>query len=158
MFILTSGGTTILEMARLLSPQLKATFISGSIPAILEYMNHPNIEVILIGDRISKNSKITVGTEAIAKIKQMKVDMCFLGTNAIDLQHGITDNDWEVVQLKKAMIESSQKVVCLAIAEKINTFQPIQIADLRKIDILITELPPDDPILQPYVDAGIQVI
>ena len=84
--------------------------------------------------------------------------MCFLGTNAIDLQHGITDNDWEVVQLKKAMIESSQKVVCLAIAEKINTFQPIQIADLRKIDILITELPPDDPILQPYVDAGIQVI
>ena len=158
MFILTSGGTTILEMARLLSPQLKATFISGSIPAILEYMNHPNIEVILIGDRISKNSKITVGTEAIAKIKQMKVDMCFLGTNAIDLQHGITDNDWEVVQLKKAMIESSQKVVCLAIAEKINTFQPIQIADLRKIDILITEIPPDDPILQPYVDAGIQVI
>ena len=158
MFILTSGGTTILEMARLLSPQLKATFISGSIPAILEYMNHPNIEVILIGDRISKNSKITVGTEAIAKIKQMKVDMCFLGTNAIDLQHGITDNDWEVVQLKKAMIESSQKVVCLAIAEKINTFQPIQIADLKKIDILITELSPDDPVLQPYVDAGIQVI
>ena len=57
MFILTSGGTTILEMARLLSPQLKATFISGSIPAILEYMNHPNIEVILIGDRISKKFK-----------------------------------------------------------------------------------------------------
>ncbi len=158
MFVLTSGGTTILEMARLLPPQLKATFISGSIPAILEYMHHPNIEVILIGDRVSKNSKITIGPEAIAKIRQMRADICFLGTNALDLQHGITDNDWEVVQLKKAMIESSQKVVCLSIAEKINTFQPIQIAGLNKIDILITELPPDDPILKPYADTGILVL
>ena len=158
MFVLTSGGTTILEMARSLPPQLNATFISGSIAAILEYMHHPNIEVILIGDKISKSSKITVGSEAIAKIRQMKPDLCFLGTNSIDLRHGITDNDWEVVQLKKAMIESSQKIVCLTIAEKINTFQPIQIGSPSEIDILITELPPDDPLLKPYVDAGITVL
>jgi DeoR/GlpR family transcriptional regulator of sugar metabolism len=158
MFVLTSGGTTILELARSLPHQLRATFISGSIPAILEYMHHPNIEVILIGDKISKNSKITVGLEAIAKIRQMRVDICFLGTNAIDLHHGITENDWDVVQLKKAMIESSQKVVCLTIAEKMNSFQPIQICELNKIDTLITELPPDDPLLKPYSDAGIEVL
>ncbi len=158
MFVLTSGGTTIIELARSLPPQLKATFISGSIPAILEYMHHPNIEVILIGDKISKNSKITIGTEAIAKIKQMKVDICFLGTNAIDTEHGITDNDWDVVQLKKAMIESSKKVVCLTIAEKINSVQPIVVCGLDEIDMLITELPADDPVLKPYVDAGIEVL
>jgi len=158
MFILTSGGTTIIEMARSLPPQLKATFISGSIPAVLEYMHHPNIEVILIGDKISKNSKITVGSEAIAKIKSMKADLCILGTNAIDTEHGITDNDWEVVQLKKAMIESCKKVVCLTIAEKVNTVQPIQVCGLKDIDTLITELDPKDPVLRTYVDAGIDVL
>lgn len=158
MFILTSGGTTIIEMARSLPPQLKATFISGSIPAVLEYMHHPNIEVILIGDKISKNSKITVGSEAIAKIKSVKADLCFLGTNAIDPQHGITDNDWEVVQLKKAMIESCKKVVCLSISEKVNTVQPIQICGLEEIDTIITELEPGDPVLQPYVNAGVEVL
>jgi DeoR/GlpR family transcriptional regulator of sugar metabolism len=157
MFILTSGGTTIIEMARSLPPQLKATFISGSIPAVLEYMQHPNIEVIMIGDKISKNSKITVGSEAISKIKQLKADICFLGTNAIDLEHGITDNDWEVVQLKKAMIESSKRVVCLAIAEKVNTVQPIKICGVQDIDLLITELPADDMILNPYKLAGVNV-
>ncbi|HRE37140.1 MAG TPA: DeoR/GlpR family DNA-binding transcription regulator [Chitinophagaceae bacterium] len=157
MFVLTSGGTTILEMARSLPPQLKATFISGSIPAILEYMHHPNIEVIMIGDRISKNSKITVGSEAIAKIKQVKADICFLGTNAIDTEQGITDNDWEVVQLKKAMIESSKKVVCLTISEKINSVQPIKVCGLNEIDMLITELSPDDPLLKPYINAGVKV-
>jgi DeoR/GlpR family transcriptional regulator of sugar metabolism len=157
MFILTSGGTTIIEMARMLPHQLKATFISGSIPAILEYMHHPNIDVILIGDKISKNSKITVGSQAIARIKEVKADICFLGTNAIDIENGITDNDWEVVQLKKAMIASSKKVVCLSIAEKVNTVQPIKVCDLADIDMLITELQPEDSILKPYIEAGVQV-
>jgi DeoR/GlpR family transcriptional regulator of sugar metabolism len=158
MFVLTSGGTTIIEMARMLPPQLKATFISGSIPAILEYMHHPNIEVILIGDKISKNSKITVGSQAIARIKEVKADICFLGTNAIDLQQGITDNDWEVVQLKKAMIQSSKKVVCLSIAEKINTIQPIKVCALEDIDVVVTELSPEDPIMRPYLEAGVEIV
>src|SRR5215831_11027211 len=156
MFVLTSGGTTIIELARALPPGLKATFISGSIPAVLEYMQHPNIEVILIGDKVSKNSKITIGGEAISKIRQIKADICFLGINAIDIKHGITDNDWDVVQLKKAMMESSRKVVSLTIAEKINTVQPIHIADVHEMDTLVTELPADDPILKPYVNEGIE--
>jgi len=158
MFVLTSGGTTILEMARSIPTQLKATFISGSIPAVLEYMQHPNIEVIMIGDKISKNSKITVGSDAIAKIRQMKPDICFLGTNAIDIEHGVTDNDWEVVQLKRAMIESSKKVVCLAIAEKVNTVQPIRVCGIDEIDILITELPADNPLLIPFVKSGLSIL
>ncbi len=158
MFVITSGGTTILELARSLPPQLKATFISGSIPAVLEYMHHPNIDVILIGDKVSKNAKITTGADAISKILQIRADLCFLGINSIDINNGITDNDWDVVQIKKAMIESSQKVICLTIAEKINSVQPIHVCNIDKIDVLITELPPSDPLLKPYVDAGIEVL
>jgi DeoR/GlpR family transcriptional regulator of sugar metabolism len=158
MFVLTGGGTTIIELAKALPSQLHATFISGSIPAVYEYMNHPNIDVIVIGDKISKNSKITVGLEAISRIRQLRADLCFLGINALNLDSGVSDNDWEVVQIKKAMIESAQKLVCLTIAEKINSQQPIQVCDLKKIDILITELPPDDPLLQPYIKAGIKVL
>ncbi len=158
MFILTTGGTTIIELARALPPDLNATFISGSIPALYEYVRHPNIEVIAIGDKISKNSKITVGSEAISRIRDLKVDLCFLGVNAINLENGVSDNDWEVVQVKKAMIESSRKLVCLTIAEKINTQQPIQICESKKIDTIITELSPEDSLLQPYKEAGIMVI
>lgn len=158
MFILTTGGTTIIELARMLPPQLKATFISGSIPAVLEYLHHPNIEVILIGDKVSKSSKITVGGEAIAKIKQIKADLCILGINSIDPMHGVTDNDWDVVQIKKAMIESSQKTICLTISEKINSFQPIQVCSINEINCLVTELSPGDVLLEPYKKAGLQVL
>lgn len=158
MFVLTGGGTTIIELARALPPNLHATFISGSIPALFEYSSHPNIEVIAIGDKISKNSKITVGLEAISKIKELKADLCFLGINAISLENGVSDNDWDVVQIKKAMIESSKKTLCLTIAEKINSQQPLQICGCEEIGILITELSPMDAVMQPYVEAGITVM
>lgn len=158
MFVLTGGGTTIIEFGRALPADLSATFISGSIPAIVEYMNHPNIDVIVLGDKVSKVSKITIGADALARIKSIKSDLCFLGINAIDLENGITDNDWDVVQLKQEMIKSSQKIVCLTISEKINSLQPIHVCGVNKIDVLITELDPTDPLLKPYVEAGITVM
>jgi DeoR/GlpR family transcriptional regulator of sugar metabolism len=158
MFVLTGGGTTIIELARALPTSLHATFISGSIPAVYEYMNHPNIDVIVIGDKISKNSKITVGLEAISRIRQIKADLCFMGINALNLENGVSDNDWDVVQIKKAMVESSQRLCCLTIAEKINSQQPIQVCDSSKIDTLITELSSDDALLKPYIHAGINVL
>lgn len=98
--------------------------------------------MIFIGDRISKNSKITVGGDAITKIRQITADICFLGINAIDAENGLTDNDWDVVQVKKAMIEASKKVVALTISEKINSVQKIKIAAIDELDILVTD---EDP-------------
>ena len=158
MCVLTGGGTTIIEMARCLPMNLKATFITGSIPVVVEYLNHPNIEVIVIGDKVSKNSKITVGQDSINQIKQLKPDLCFLGINALDIEHGITDNDWEIVQVKKTMVESSQKTICLTIAEKINTFQPLRICGIDKINMLITDIDPGDDLLKPYVQSGLTIL
>lgn len=158
MFVLTGGGTTILELAKALPTDLRATFISGSIPAIHEYMNHPNIEVIVIGDKVSKNSKITVGLEAVSRISQIRADICFMGINAIDLETGVSDNDFDVVQIKKAMINSSRQLVCLTISEKLNSRQPFQVCEKESIDTLITELEPGTPCLEPYIKAGIKVL
>ena len=158
MFVTTTGGTTVIELARHLPPTLKATFISGSLPVALEYTHHPLIDVILIGDKVSKNSRITVGGEAISKIRQIKADICFLGINAIDPVNGVTDNDWEVVQVKKAMIESARTVICLTIAEKINSYMPFHVCPVEDLDVLITELQPDDPLLEPYRAKGVRIL
>ena len=158
MFVLTTGGTTIIELAKALPPDLKATFFTVSLTAALEYMRHPNIEIILIGDKLSKNAQITVGGEAQAKIRQIKADICFLGTNAIDTTHGLTENDWEVMQIKKAMVSSAQKVVSLTIAEKVNTAQRIQVCSIHEIHTLITELSPNDQLLKNYIKEGLEVL
>ncbi|WP_349316362.1 DeoR/GlpR family DNA-binding transcription regulator [Chitinophaga sp. MM2321] len=158
MYVLTTGGTTIVQLARILPAELRATFITVSLPAAFEYANHPNIDVIVIGDRLAKNSKITVGGEAISKIRDVRADLCFLGVNALDVKEGLTDNDWDVVQVKKAMVTTSRKVVALCISEKLNTVEHLKVCNTEAIDILITELPPKAKKLQPYSNKGIRIL
>lgn len=158
MLIFTSGGTTILELARMLPENLQATFVTGSIPAALEYMYHPNIEVILLGGKASKNSKITVGGTAISAIRQINADLCLIGINAIDPYAGITDSDWEVVEVKRAMIQQAKKTVALSISEKVNSKDQLLICESTSIDVLITELDPNDERLAAYRSKGVQLL
>ena len=81
-----------------------------------------------------------------------------MGINALHISHGLTDNDWEVVQVKKAMMESSAKTVLLTISEKINTTQRIRICDTKSIHTLVTELPETDEILHPFKKVGVEIL
>ena len=157
MSLLTTGGTSIVEMARLLPEDLHVTFFTVSIAAAYEYAKHSNIEVIFIGNKISKSSQITVGAETINKISQINSDLCFLGVNAIN-EEGISDNDWDVVQVKKAMIQSSKQTAFLTISEKLNTQQRIKVCELNKVGLLITELDENEEVLKPYRRKDILVL
>lgn len=157
MFILTTGGTTVVEMARILPPGLHATFLTGSIPAAYEYAQHPNIQVIFMGDRISKDSQIAVGGAAISRINSIRADLCFLGINAID-GTGVSDSDWEVVQVKQAMVKASRRTVVLSITEKINTRQRFMVCGLDEIDTIITDSDPGNPLLEDFLAAGIKLL
>ncbi|MBV6646062.1 MAG: DeoR/GlpR transcriptional regulator [Cyclobacteriaceae bacterium] len=156
--VLISGGTTNLELIRQLPQKLQATFFTPSLPIAIELLSHPEIEVILIGGRLSKESQIAVGGSALNILSEIKVDICFLGTGYLDPINGLTEFDWEVVQMKKAMINASKKVVSLTISEKLNSRQRYKICEIQAINTLITELDAEDPHLMPYKNQNIEII
>lgn len=157
MYILTSGGTSILEFAKSLDINMNATFFTCSLNAAIEFAHHPSIEVIMIGDKVSKDSMLTTGASAFQTIESVQADLCILGINSLDTQFGLSENDWEVVQIKKAMIKASKKTICIGISEKLNSQQKIKVANLDEIDILITELDPNDPTLLPFKHKGLTI-
>jgi DeoR/GlpR family transcriptional regulator of sugar metabolism len=157
MYILTSGGTSILEFAQSLDANLNATFFTCSLNAAIEFAHHPSIEVVMIGDKVSKDSMLTTGASAVQTIESVQADLCILGIYSLDTQFGLSENDWEVVQIKKAMIKASKKTICIGISEKLNSQQKIKVANLDEIDILITELDPSDPKLLPFKHKGLTI-
>jgi DeoR/GlpR family transcriptional regulator of sugar metabolism len=157
MYILTSGGTSILEFAKSLDPNLNVTFFTCSLNAAIEFAHHPSIEVVMIGDKVSKDSMLTTGASAVQTIESIQADLCIMGINSLDAQFGLSENDWEVVQIKKAMIKASKKTICIGISEKLNSQQKIKVANLDEIDILITELDPNDPRLLPFKHKGLTI-
>lgn len=149
MVVLLSGGTTIRELVNALPLELNATFITVSVPIALELLNHPNCEVIFLGNRLSKSAQVAIGAEVVKKLGGIKADICFLGTNSIDLD-GVSDMEWEVIEVKKAMLESADLKVSLAISEKLNSSQRFKVCRLEDLNYLITELDPKDAILETY--------
>ena len=158
MFVVLSGGTTIREMIKALPEHLAATFITTSIPTALELLNHPSSEVIFVGNKLSKAAQMAVGAEVALRLSNIQADICFLGTNSIDANAGITDLEWEAIEAKQAMIRCARKIVSLAISEKLNSIQHLKVCDIKEVDILITELHPTDGRLANYHEKGIEIL
>ena len=149
MTILCSGGTTMRAIANQLPDNLNVTFFTVSPLIALELAEHPNTEVILLGGKLSNSSKISVGGEVVSKINEIKADLCILGINGFN-EDGISDSDYEVVQVKKAMIKASKQLIAPIISEKLNSTLRLQVANSDEVDYLITELSPDHKILESY--------
>lgn len=150
MVILAGGGTTVIELAKQLPEDLQATFFTVSPLVAIELSRYEKIEVILIGGLFSRTSKVTYGGHVINQLSEITADLCLLGTSAMHHEHGLTDTEWEIIQMKKAMLHASKKAAILCISEKLNTSLRLKVAPLESIHHLITELQPSDPLLDEY--------
>ncbi|MFC5284581.1 DeoR/GlpR family DNA-binding transcription regulator [Pedobacter alpinus] len=158
MVVLTGGGTTMIELAKLIPADLEATFFTISPLVALELVEHQKLTVILIGGQLSKNAHINIGASVINDLSEIKVDVCFLGANGIDAKEGITDSDWEVVQVKKAMIKCTSKIAILSISEKLNSVQKMRVCGLNEVSHFITELEPKSVELDSFKDFNLNII
>ena len=156
--ILMSGGTTNLELARLLPPELNTTIYTYSLTIAMQLAEHPSVEVILIGGKLNKEAMVTTGVNVIKVLSNIKADICFLGTSGLNAVEGITEVGYEVSFVKRVMIASSNTVVSLLTSDKLNTAQRYPVCDLTEIHKMITELTPDDPIFYPFIKKGIEIM
>ena len=157
-FILTSGGEAVMELYSYLPPNFNGTLLTVSMEVACRYSEHPLMEVIQIGDRVQKSSKLTAGSEAIMKIRQIRADMCILDATAMDPQRGMTECDWQTAHVKLAMAESADIIVCLAQSSALGKLYPIQACRPQWITYLITELDPADSALDAYRASGMRVL
>lgn len=157
MLVIMGGGTTMIELARLIPKDLFCTIFTISPVVAIELVEHPNLHVHLIGGQLSSETQILVGAQVIQQLSEIQADLCFLGTNSVSLIKGVTDSDWEAVQVKKAMIKSARETVILSIAEKLDSIQKIKVCNLTELKYLVTDLNPDDKLLKKY-NSQIKVI
>ncbi len=153
MDVLVGGGTTMIEVARMIPDSLTSTFFTVSPLVALELAERRNANIILLGGQLSKNSHINIGAQVVNELSSIKVDLCILGANSVSLADGITDSDWEVVQVKKAMIRSAKKTAIMSISEKLDSNQNMKVCDLNTVHYLITDLSPEDNALSEYTNA-----
>ncbi len=156
--IFIDGGTTCLELARIIPLDLHLTCFTVSLPVAMELNNKPNVNVIFIGGKISKEAQIAIGATATDFLSEIRVDYSFIGTGYVDSSFGLTEFDWDIVQVKKAVIKASKKTVLLCISEKLHSQHRYKTCDIKAINTMITELDSEDDQLKLFRNHDVRII
>jgi DeoR family transcriptional regulator of aga operon len=96
-------------------------------------------QVIFLGGSLSREASSTVGPLAEQTLTNLAVQKVFLGTQALDLESGLTDTTLEIAQVKRAMIKAARQVFLLADSSKWDQTGFIKVAQLEEIDALISD-------------------
>src|SRR5258708_21803516 len=94
-FSIAMVGLCVTTVARHLRHDLRATVVTHSPTIAMELVEHPGIDVILIGGRLFKHSVVAVGAAAIEAIAQIRADTFFTGVTGIHPEAGLSTCDLE---------------------------------------------------------------
>jgi DeoR/GlpR family transcriptional regulator of sugar metabolism len=155
--VLMDGGTTNIQVAQHFAPDLYATIITNSPPLASALVDHPHIEVILLGGRLYKHSVVTMGTATLEELHMVRADLYLMGICSLHPEIGISTDNLEEAYLKRAMMECAAEAVALASPEKLNTAASYIVGELRELSEIITERTVPDELLEPYRTLGITV-
>ena len=111
--ILLDAGTTTLEVARHLPPDLRATVITNSPPIAVALAEHPNIEVTVLGGMLEKESHALVGAATIEALHSIRADVLVLGVCSLHPEVGITVVELEESYVSRAMIMNAAEVIAV---------------------------------------------
>jgi DeoR/GlpR family transcriptional regulator of sugar metabolism len=109
-----------------------------------------------VGGRLHPAARTVTGPEAVDALRLVRPDVCVLTACSLHPQAGMTLRHREEALVVRAMVEGAGRLVSLTTASKLGTAGPYPVADIERIDTLVTDAPDDE--LQVYRDLGIEVV
>jgi DeoR/GlpR family transcriptional regulator of sugar metabolism len=156
--LVLDGGTTNLALAHRLPAGLRLTVVTPCPTIALALAEHPGSEVILLGGRLDKASQAVTGAAAVAAIRALRVDTCFLGVCSVTVPVGVSCAGYEEAELKRAMIGCAGEVVALVTADKLGTAAPFVVGPVGILHRIVTERAAPEPALAELAAEGVTVL
>jgi len=155
--VILDGGTTAVQIARHLPPDLNATIVTHSPSIAVELATHKTVEVIIIGGRLFKHSVVAVGAAAIEALSHIHADLYFMGVTGIHAKVGLSTGDLEEAYVKRALSERAAETIVLASREKLGVASAYVIAPVTQVSGMIVEPDVPDALVTPLLELGLSV-
>jgi DeoR family transcriptional regulator, fructose operon transcriptional repressor len=156
--VLLDAGSTTGRFASLLPRDHRLTVITHAVPIAARLAVHPQIELHLLPGRVRTTTQAAVGAETVTALGHLRVDVAFLGTNGITVEHGLSTPDHDEAAAKRAMVGAARVVVCLTDFSKFGTEAAIRFAALDEVDVVVTDSGIDAASREAFEAAGPEVV
>ena len=134
--ILDSGSTTSL-LAKEIKHLQKITVITNATNIANELLN-TDIEVILVGGSLIKETSTLVGPLADDMLRKLSADKLFIGVDGIDFEVGLTTPNINEAQTSRVMMEISGETIVVVDASKFGRRSLGVISKLKNVQTIIT--------------------
>lgn len=154
--LILDAGTTTRRMASKILEDAQFTVFTDSAPIAAVLAARTSCDVRLVGGKLRGTTQATVGN--VEQFARLRVDVCFMGTNGLSVEHGLSTPDPDEAATKSAMIAAARRVVVLADSRKIGAESTNSFARLSDIDVLITDHGIPQRQLEGLRKAGVEVM
>lgn len=156
--IIIDSGTTTIEVAKNLGHLTDLTVVSNAINIISQLIQLKNVNLIIPGGYLRKNSLSLVGPLAEKNLQNLYVDKVFIGVDGFDTKHGIYTPNIEEAYFNEIMIKISKEVIVVCDSSKFLRRSLAYICGIDKIHTVVTDNGIPDEERKRLEDTGIKVI
>ncbi len=153
--VILDSGTTTTAIARALRNFRKLTVVTNAVNIAAELAG-TEVEVILTGGNLRKNSFSLVGPVADETLRHLNADLLFLGVDGIDVRYGLSTPNLLEANVNRLMVEVAKRTVVVCDSSKFGRRSLSHIVPLSAIHEVITDrgIPKTD--LKALKKAGIE--
>ena len=155
--IALDDSTTAWQVARHLKKCRELTVVTNSLYIALEFLDTPNVTVVMTGGTLRSTSASLVGDEGDCILDRYHVQRGYFGVRGLALEEGLTDPDRYGAEIKRRMVERSKEVVVIADASKWDRVSFVTYAGWDQVDRVITDDKAPAEIVAALRERGIHV-
>ena len=154
--VILDSGTTTTAVAHALRNFRNLTIVTNAVNIAAE-LSGANVEVILTGGTLRKNSFSLVGPIAEETLRRLSADVLFLGVDGFDVQYGLSTPNLLEAKVNRVMVEIAKRTVAVCDSSKFGRRSLSLIVPPGALQEVITDrgVPKSD--LRTLKKAGIEV-
>lgn len=136
------SSSTVLEALKLIRDEPGITILTNSVEALRE-LSMSSLSVVSTGGILDKNSLSLQGAGAKNSIGNYSLDIALISCKGLN-HDGVYDSNESEGELKQLLVDRANRVILLVDDSKFGKTAFIRLADLSRIDTIITNEEPDD--------------
>lgn len=137
--LILDSSSTAFQVAKGIKNKKNITVITNSVKVIMELSNIKDFRLISTGGILRDSSMSFIGHNAEKNISKYNVNKAIICCKGLDINKGIMESNEQEAEIKKAMINSAEKVYLLVDHTKFDRVSFVKMIDFEKINYIFTD-------------------
>jgi DeoR family fructose operon transcriptional repressor len=146
------ASTTVYRLAATLGGARDLLVVTNGLDTFQSLTGKSGVGATLTGGSVEPRTGSLVGPVAVRSAEEFMFDVLVCSSAALDPELGSSEASLEEAEVKRAFSRTSRRIVLALDHSKLGTRAQARMFTIEEIDILVTDLDPTDPRLEPYGD------